>query len=114
MLSRKQFGPTRAGNSLSSQIVVEVAIHLVYSTLMGIGPRGLRSASRPDKGSGNTEPFVYFGIRRGEKNQEVNVKDIDGRTKYNELHAPVKIWLGDSITKNLAECVCLHKSGELK
>lgn len=86
----------------------------MYFMLMGIGPRSLRSASRPDKGSGNTEPFVYFWIRRFEKIQEVNVKDIDERTKYHELHALAKIWLGDSITKDLAECICLHKSGELK
>ena len=82
--------------------------------LMGIGPRGLRSASRPDEGSGNTEPFVYFGIRRGKKINEVNVKYIDGRTKYNVLHALAKILLGDLITQDLSECICLHKSGELK
>lgn len=44
--------------------------------------------------------------------QEVTKNGIDGRTKYNELHARVKSLLGTLITENLANQIGLQKSGE--
>ena len=64
-------------------------------------------------GFGDVRPRLSLNMAFN-KLQEVNGKNIDGRAKYNELHALVKILLGNLITEDLAERICLHKSGELK